>query len=201
MATMKLNTEKIRFVIIFSILVLIFTSVIYAFWPFPIKQWYFKGTIFEFRSDLKQATTVPTSTADCKLIYQTINNPLVADVTFYANNQSSNAALAVLEATDMARKLSIYYSLEPTAHLLTPQIYGDVWNETTNTMGSLDHVKIFIVTPPQAGKFDVEFFNNSVWINGRNLLELDLATDKAMMCMFGMNLTYGLYSSSPVFGS
>lgn len=198
MATqIRISKTKLRSAIIFAILVLFFAAIFYIFWPFPVTQWNFGGKIFEFRSDLKKAVDVLTPVNDCKSIHETFNNFFVIDLTIYVHEESFVPDIAILEATELTQKLIAYYDVQPLRGNYIPRIFGSIWNESTDTTGTLDHLKIFIVTPPHAEKFGVEFVNGSVRIIGRNLFELDLATTKAMMCMFESNVTYGIFSKSP----
>lgn len=213
---MKIALSKTRtyYATGFAVILIIFFSLVYTFWSSIIyelcpanlcpmfKQWEFRGVNFEFRADLRNAVNVPTSTADCKGIYDEFHNYFLTNITIYTNQNTLTPSYASVEATELAYKLTTYYYLQPIAGysgITVPTVNGDLWNNTTNTEGTLTNAKIFLVTPPLASNYGVHYVNYSIMIEGSTISELDLATEKAMMCMFGMNLTYGTFSSSPAF--
>lgn len=189
----------------FVVLTIIFLSLIYTFWSsliyllFPINAWHFGGVDFKFRADLRNAVNVPTSPIDCKAIYDEFHNYFLTNITIYVNQNTNVPSYANLEVTELAYKLTTYYYIEPIRGSVVPALNGDFLNSSTNTEGTLTNGKIFLLTTPVATNMSVQYVNYSVVIQGTTLSELDLATEKAMMCIFGMNLTYGIFSYTPAF--
>lgn len=184
----ELKKKRIKQAAIFTTLVLIFAAVFYFWNPFPTNEWTYKGQKFSFRENIKEANNVPVS-PNCQAIFNSFNNPYINNLTIYFKNDPQDFDLFRVEVIELSYKITAY-SIIGTKSLQFDKISvaSAQWNLTDYPKGSPAHPRIYLIGPTSATENSVKMENFSITVQGRNLKELDLATIKTMMCIFGIKV-------------
>lgn len=185
----EISRRRIRQAGIFLSLVFVFAVVFYFLNPSPVNEWNYHGVKFVFRDDLKLAKNVPTS-PDCQSIFAHFNTPYVTNVTLYFKNDTQDFDLFNPEIFELSYKITAYSMVNTDKKIVFDKISvsSEQWNLADYPKGSPSHPRIYLIGPTSAKNNSVEMENFSVTVQGRNLKELDLATIKTMMCIFGINI-------------
>ncbi len=187
---LKISKNKIKNASIFIGLTVIVGAILYYFNPLPVYEWTYEGERFVFREDLKAANNVVVS-PDCKTIYNTFNNPYISNVTVYFKNDPVDFDYFQVEAVELRYKITRYSSIDTPEKLIWyDRIYTSAaqWNLEEYPIGSPSHPRIYLIGPTSAKENSVRMDNFTVVVQGRTLKELDYATIKAMMCIFGTKI-------------
>lgn len=176
-----IKKRKLKYTLIFILFILLITLVIFFF--SPVYEWNYKGYMFEFRDNLKDADKVFVEPS-CQTIYDTFNNIYVRNITIYFKNDEEDFGYFQLEVIELSYKLTLYYKINKK------NIFVDAakWNLEEQPLGSPLHPRFYLIGPSSADRNSVELKNFTVIISGRNLQELDRATVKTMMCIFGIKI-------------
>lgn len=181
----SVSKKKLTQIIVFSVLLVIFSSLFYLFWDFsPRNEWLHKGTIFDFRTNLFEANAVEIQPS-CESLFIAYHNIYIRNLTIYFPKDVIDLQLYQLEAVELSLKLNTY-------NIINGQnIFIDAaqWNVPDgDPIGSIYHPRIYLIGPDLAEKNSVEFFDYTITISGRNLEEFDKATVKTMICLFGIDV-------------
>jgi hypothetical protein len=184
----KVKLTKMR-IIAFAIAVIIITIFI-ASLPY-ITEWYnslqpitrvtYKGIIIEFRDDLRSARKIEVYPNESYLKSIFLNKS-VNEVIIGVLNSTNQTGVIGVEVWEISFKLSLFYSLNG----LKVRLRGEQIEKYTDLVGNSTNPVIIIIPPAIANETLVRVENYTVFISGKTLKDLDLATIKFIAVVLGI---------------
>jgi hypothetical protein len=184
----KIKLTKMR-IIAFAIAVIIITIFI-ASLPY-ITEWYnslqpitrvtYKGIIIEFRDDLRSARKIEVYPNESHLKSIFLNKS-VNEVIIGVLNSTNQTGVIGVEVWEISFKLSLFYSLNG----LKVRLRGEQIEKCTDLVGNSTNPVIIIIPPAIANETLVKAENYTVFISGKTLKDLDLATIKFISVVLGI---------------
>jgi hypothetical protein len=144
----------------------------------PITRYNYKGSTFVFRTDLRKAnklTVQPNETSITDLLWV----PDISKITIVYKN-STDVNLVTLEAIEITYKLKLGYVMA--------NFPVEIDAQEVQSFDSLptDRPFIAIVPPSLADETAIKLQDNVIFVEGKNLKELDLATVKFLIVALGI---------------
>jgi uncharacterized protein YpmB len=177
MVRISIKNKKLK--ILFAIAFIIFFAVlIYEIWPKPIYSISYDGGILTFRADLKEANKVPVYPSE-EILYQTLINPSVENVTIVFVPVEGENAIYVVNAFEIVSKLYPAYQkigVKPKFNGINLTSY-----ENVELYGKIQNPYIVLIHPRFANETSVRLKDHTVFISGKSNQELDKATVKFLM--------------------
>jgi hypothetical protein len=184
----KIKLTKMK-IIAFAIAAIIITIFI-ASLPY-ITEWYnslqpitratYKGIIIEFRNDLRLARKIEVYPNESYLRSIFLNKS-VNEVIIGVLNSTNQTGVIGVEVWEISFKLSLFYSLNG----LKVRIRGEQIEKYTDLVGNSTHPVIIIIPPAIANETLVKAENYTIFISGKTLKDLDLATIKFISIVLGL---------------
>lgn len=170
-----------------AVFVAITVSVAGVFYIFDIDlfskpdQWRYQGTFFNFRTNIADSNVVSV-TPSCESVFNTFNSIYLNNITIYFKDDPADYSFFTVENVELRDKMARYYLLSGA------DVFIDTrqWTLDAYPKGSPAHPRIYLIGPTSATSNSIELIDNTVVVSGRTLQELDLATIKAMVCIFGI---------------
>jgi len=182
----KLTKMKI---IAFAIIAITLT-ILYVSLPY-LQNWYqskrplteinYFGVPMKFREDIRLArnvTVYPNET----YIKSIFRNKNIERITIGILNYTNETNVIGVEAVEITFKLSTFYSLVPMKVAIKGKEIGSIYEIEGNETNPL----IIIIPPSIANETSVKAEDYTVFISGKSLKELDLATIKFMVIALGI---------------
>jgi hypothetical protein len=184
----KIKLTKMK-IIAFAIVAIIITIFI-ASLPY-ITEWYnslqpitrvtYNGIIIEFRDDLRSARKIEVYPNESYLKSIFLNKSVNEVIIGVLNSTNQTGAIGV-EVWEISFKLSLFYSLNG----LKVRLRGEQIEKYTDLVGNSTHPVIIIIPPAIANDTLVKAENYTVFISGKTLKDLDLATIKFISVVLGI---------------
>ena len=184
----KIKLTKMK-IVAFAIIP-IASTILYIFLPY-LKDWYqstkplteinYFGVPMKFREDIRLARDIvvyPNETY-VKSIFRNSN---IKGITIGILNYTNETNLIGVEAVEITFKLSTFYSLIPMKVAIKGKEIGSLYEIEGNATNPL----IIIIPPSIANETSVRAENYTVFIFGKSLKELDLATIKFITVVLGI---------------
>jgi hypothetical protein len=184
----KIKLTKMK-IIAFAIVAIALTIFIAAL-PY-ITEWYnslqpitrvtYNGIIIKFRDDLKSARKVEVYPNESYLKSIFLNNS-INEVIIGVLNSTNQTGIIGVEVWEISFKLSLFYSLNG----LKVRLRGEQIEKYTDLVGNSTNPVIIIIPPAIANETLVKAENYTVFISGKTLKDLDLATIKFIAVVLGI---------------
>jgi len=162
----------------------------------PIRVINYKDEPLEFREDLREAAKVPVYPGESE-IYRDTMHQLAKNITIvFKDAGPSENAYCRVEILELYSKMTLAYKLafgtvDPETGEIIPSTIPtfNVQNVSSyeNLPGKIQNPIIAIVPPMYANETSVRNEGHVTLISGRNLKELDLATDRFLMIALGID--------------
>jgi hypothetical protein len=161
----------------------------------PITVIDYKGVTVAFRADLREAAKVPVYPGESE-IYRDTMHQLAKNVTIvFKDAGESGNPYYIVEEVELVNKLRIAYMLTFGTQADTGEfVPGDIPTFDAQEVGSYENLPgkiqnpiIALVHPMYANETSVRNEGHVTYISGRNLKELDLATDRFLMIALGID--------------
>jgi len=185
----KLTRNKIILILlIFSFLigVFLYSRFVTCFGPFSVTCLSYREVIYNFRTNLKDAQKVPALPDDASINSEFSSNE-VQNITIAYKPDPIEIKYITLEAVEVVNKLKLFY-------LSFPNRSSDVTfnviqlNTFNNVTGTSENPVVVIKGLSQSTGNQVSFTNHVVTIEGRSLSELDSATERFVLAVFGVKI-------------
>lgn len=187
----RIKLTKMRLILLCTLIIL--GSVFIAFLP-NIRSWYlslqpirkinYHGVPMEFREDLKLAkkiSVIPNEESVKRIFW----SDSIDRVTIAVLNTTNETSLIGVEAYEITFKLSTFYTLMNAR----TEIKGKEVSFVSEVRGNSTNPVIYIIPPVIANETLVKVENYTVYISGKTLKDLDLATIKFLMIVLGINIS------------
>jgi hypothetical protein len=184
----KIKLTKIK-IIAFSIIALSLT-ILYISFPY-LQKWYqstqpiteinYFGVPMKFREDIRLAKNIevyPNETY-LKSIFRSIE---IKGITIGILNFTNETNIIGVEAVEITFKLSSFYSLASLPVAIKGKEIGSLYEISGNSTNPV----IIIIPPVIANETFVRVENYTVFISGKTLKDLDLATIKFIAVVLGI---------------
>jgi len=182
----KLTKMKI---IAFAIIT-IASTILYISLPY-LKDWYqstrplteinYFGVPMKFREDIRLARDIAVYPNET-YIKSIFRNSIIKGIKIGILNYTNETNLIGIEAVEITFKLSTFYSLASMKVAIKGKEIGSLYE----IEGNLTNPLIIIIPPSIANETSVRAENYTVFISGKSLKELDLATIKFMAIVLGI---------------
>jgi len=184
----KIKLTKMK-VIAFAILA-IASTILYVFFPY-LQSWYqlirplteinYFGVPMKFREDIRLARDIAVYPNETYL-KSIFRNKNIERITIGILNYTNETNVIGVEAVEITFKLSTFYSLVPMKVTIKGKEIGSLYEIEGNATNPL----IIIIPPSIANETSVRVENYTVFISGKSLKELDLATIKFITIVLGI---------------
>jgi len=192
----KLSPKSMRNVAIIVAVAAALVAAGYVYVRFfePITVIDYKGVTVAFRADLREAAKVPVYPGESE-IYRDIMHQLAKNVTIvFKDAGESGNPYYIVEEVELINKMRLAYMLAFGTQTDTGEfVPGDVptfdaheVDSYENLPGKIQNPIIALVHPIYANETSVRNEGHVTLISGRNLKELDLATDRFLMIALGI---------------
>jgi len=137
----------------------------------------------EFREDLRLAKNIQVYPNESYL-KQVFWRRDIERISLAILNSTNQTNLIGVEAYGITFKLTAFYSLNK----LSPEVKGKEVSSIYELKGNSTNPVIIIIPPSLANETLVRAENYTVYISGKSLKELDLATVKFLMVILGIEV-------------
>jgi len=184
----KIKLTKIK-IIAFAIIA-IASTILYVSLPY-LQNWYqsskplteinYFGMPMKFREDIRLARDIAVYPNET-YIKSIFRNKGIERVTIGILNYTNETNVIGVESVEITFKLSTFYSLVPMKVAIKGKEIGSLYEIEGNATNPL----IIIIPPSIANETSVKAENYTVFISGKSLKELDLATIKFITVVLGI---------------
>jgi hypothetical protein len=185
MARILIKSEQLK-ILSFVLFVFFLGILAYKFWPKPIYSVNYKGEIFNFRVDLREASKIP-SYPNQEAFYELLISPSIENITIAFVPVEGENGIYVAEAFELTYKLSLIYKKE----------FGKIPKFNGINISSYENVELYanakspylvLVHPRYANETSLRLNEHAIFISGKSEKELDLATAKLLMICLGIRI-------------
>lgn len=149
----------------------------------PIKKIVYFNVPMEFREDLRLAkniSVIPNEDSIRRIFW----NRGLKKITIAILNSTNQTSLIGVEAYEITFKLTTFYTIKR----MNVEIKGREISEAHEISGDSSNPVIVIIPPELANETSVRVEDYNVYISGKSLKELDLATIKFIMTVLHLEL-------------
>lgn len=149
----------------------------------PIKKIVYFNVPMEFREDLRLAkniSVIPNEDSIRRIFW----NRGLKKITIAVLNSTNQTSLIGVEAYEITFKLTTFYTIKR----MNVEIKGREISEVYEISGDSSNPVIVIIPPELANETSVRVEDYNVYISGKSLKELDLATIKFIMTVLHLEL-------------
>lgn len=149
----------------------------------PIKKIVYFNVPMEFREDLRLAkniSVIPNEDSIRRIFW----NRGLKKITIAVLNSTNQTSLIGVEAYEITFKLTTFYTIKR----MNVEIKGREISEVYEISGDSSNPVIVIIPPELANETSVRVEDYNVYISGKSLKELDLATIKFIMIVLHLEL-------------
>jgi hypothetical protein len=176
--------------IILFVIVVIFLAIIYFSYPY-LQKWYqstkpmteinYFGVPMKFREDVRLAKNIEVYPNET-YIKSIFRSREINGITIGILNFTNETNIIGVEAVEITFKLSSFYSLASLPVAIKGKEIGSLYEISGNSTNPV----IIIIPPIIANETLVRAENYTVFISGKTLKDLDLATIKFMAVVLGI---------------
>ncbi|MEM0333596.1 MAG: hypothetical protein QXX30_04035 [Candidatus Aenigmatarchaeota archaeon] len=186
----KINISIKRVTILATTLFIIFA--IYFYYPQiynwykysqPVKKIVYFNVPMEFREDLRLAKNIGVYPNE-EIIREIFWNQELNRITIAVLNTTNETHYIGVEAYEITFKLTSFYTLNG----LSVEIKGKEVSDILELKGNYTNPVIYIIPPVIANEALVRIENYTVFISGKSLKELDLATIRFIITVLGIRV-------------
>ncbi|MEM4511662.1 MAG: hypothetical protein QXI09_00440 [Candidatus Aenigmatarchaeota archaeon] len=149
----------------------------------PVTKIVYFNIPMEFRADLRLAKNIEVYPNE-EIIKDVFWNKNLNRITIAILNTTNETHYIGVEAYEITFKLVSFYTLNG----LSVEVKGKEVSDILELKGNSTNPVIYIIPPAIANETLVRLENYTVFISGRSLRELDLATTKFIMTVLGIRI-------------
>jgi len=184
----KLKFTRNRAIFIIALSLIAFAALYYQFFvPKPIMSVLYGGYVFNFRADLREAVKVPVYPSEEALRNEMMNSQVKnITIAFKSANDTENPYY-ILEIYELLYpKLPLAYSINKmNASFNRDPLIVDFYENLT---GKAENPIIALVHPVYSNETSITLENHVVLIKGKTHKDFDLAVDKFLMTVLGIEV-------------
>ena len=186
----RVKLTKMKLILVSALIISL--ALIYSFYPnilnwyrslSPLKEINYYGVPMTFRQDLRLASNV-TVYPNEQYIRSIFLNKNISQITLAVLNYTNQTNYIGVEAYEITFKLASFYTLVN----LPVKIKGKEVSKINEIVGNYTNPVVYIIPPILSNGTYVKAENYTVYVYGRSLRELDLATIKLISIVLGINL-------------
>jgi len=186
----EVRVKLTKMKIIAIVMITLVLTILYFSYPY-LKEWYLSmkpiteinyfGVPMKFREDIRLARSIEVYPNET-YVKSIFRSKELKSVTIGILNHTNQTNIIGVEAVEITFKLSSFYSLASMPVIIKGKEIGSI----SEIIGNSTNPVIIIIPPSIANETLVRVENYTVFISGKTLKELDLATIKFITLILGI---------------
>ena len=186
----EVRVKLTKMKIIAIVMITLVLTILYFSYPY-LKEWYLSmkpiteinyfGVPMKFREDIRLARSIEVYPNET-YVKSIFRSKELKSVTIGILNYTNQTNIIGVEAVEITFKLSSFYSLTSMPVIIKGKEIGSI----SEIIGNSTNPVIIIIPPSIANETLVRVENYTVFISGKSLKELDLATIKFITLVLGI---------------
>ena len=186
----EVRVKLTKMKIIAIVMITLVLTILYFSYPY-LKEWYLSmkpiteinyfGVPMKFREDIRLARSIEVYPNET-YVKSIFRSKELKSVTIGILNYTNQTNIIGVEAVEITFKLSSFYSLASMPVIIKGKEIGSI----SEIIGNSTNPVIIIIPPSIANETLVRVENYTVFISGKTLKELDLATIKFITLILGI---------------